>query len=80
MVDQQCGAEVDLVIETPAGSVFGIECKASSTVTATDFRWLQRLDAKLGGAFRHGVVLYLGQHSLAFGPKLTALPLSVLWA
>jgi uncharacterized protein len=74
------GAEVDMLVETSAGAVFGIECKAASTVVAADFRWLRRLDAKLGSAFRHGIVLYLGEHPLAFGPKLTALPLSSLWS
>jgi len=74
------GAEVDLIVETPRGEVFGIECKASLSVTAEDFRWLARLEAKLGDAFGHGVVFYMGTTPLSFGPKLTALPLSALWA
>lgn len=74
------GAEVDLVIETPAGQVYGIECKASLSVTVEDFKWLAKLDSKLGDQFGHGVVFYLGPAALSFGPKLTALPVSALWA
>ncbi|HUP70112.1 MAG TPA: DUF4143 domain-containing protein, partial [Acidimicrobiales bacterium] len=74
------GAEVDVVVETPAGAVFGVECKASLSVAAADFKWLAKLDAKLGDQFGHGVVFYLGPSALSFGPKLTALPLSALWA
>lgn len=58
----------------------GIECKAASTVRSEDSRWLRALQGKLGGQFRHGVVFYLGDAALSFGPGLTALPLSALWA
>lgn len=74
------GAEVDLVAETSAGLVFGLETKASSTVTSEDFRWLRRLHDKLGDSFAQGVVFYLGPDVLRFGPKQVALPLSALWA
>lgn len=74
------GAEVDLVVETVDGRVFGIECKSALSVTADDFRWLRMLQSKLGDQFGHGVVFYLGQTPLSFGPQLSALPLSALWA
>ena len=60
--------------------MFGLETKASSTVTSEDFRWLRRLHDKLGDTFAQGVVLYLGPDVLRFGPKQVALPLSALWA
>lgn len=66
------GAEVDIIVEAADGKVHGIEVKASSTVSAGDFGWLRRLDARLGDQFAHGVVLYLGTTPLSFGPKLTA--------
>ena len=74
------GAEVDIVVESADGRVFGIECKSALTVTSADFRWLRVLQGKLGAQFGHGVVLYLGDTPLSFGPGLTALPLSALWA
>jgi hypothetical protein len=73
------GAEVDLVIETADGTVFGLEVKASSTVTADDFRWLRRLAQRLGDQFGRGLVFYLGTERLSFGDRLAALPLSALW-
>jgi predicted AAA+ superfamily ATPase len=76
----RAGAEVDLVVESADGTVFGIESKASSTVTGEDFRWLRRLADRLGSDFGGGIVFYLGAEGLSFGPKLTALPLAALWA
>jgi hypothetical protein len=66
--------------ECADGRVFGVEVKSSSSVSAADFAWLRRLADRLGGQFRHGVVVYLGDRPLSFGPKLTAVPLSALWA
>ena len=74
------GPEVDLVVETPGAGVVGIECKASGSVRAEDFRGLRAFRDRTGDTFRHGVVLYLGEHVLGFGDDLTALPLSALWA
>lgn len=76
----RAGAEVDLVVEELDGRVSGIVCKAALTVRSEDFRWLRVLQAKLGSRFGHGVVFYLGQEPLSFGPGMTALPLSALWA
>lgn len=73
------GAEVDIIVESADGQVYGIEVKASSTVNAGDFGWLRRLDARLGDQFAHGVAFYLGTTPLSFGPKFTALPVSALW-
>ncbi len=74
------GAEVDIVVEELDGHVTGIECKSALTVRSDDFRSLRALRTKLGSQFRHGVVFYLGQTPLSFGPGMTALPLSALWA
>lgn len=75
----RAGAEVDLVLEATDGRVIGIEAKASLDVGNQDFKWLRRMEAKLGGQFRHGIVFYLGPRALRFGPNLSALPLSALW-
>jgi uncharacterized protein len=73
------GAEVDLVLETKRGMVIGIEVKASSTVSAKDFRGLRLLEEKLGDQFVAGYVLYTGANTIPFGHKLRALPISALW-
>lgn len=73
------GAEVDLVVEATDGRIIGIEVKASATPAQRDFRWLAWLRDKVGHDFVHGLVLYGGDRPLAFGDRLTALPLSYLW-
>jgi hypothetical protein len=40
---------------------------------------LTTLRDALGDQFVHGFVLYTGKRSLAFGDRLTALPISALW-
>ncbi len=71
--------EVDVVLEDRRGGVVGIEVKAASTVKSEDFRGLRTLESKLGDDFIAGVVLYTGNHTLPFGPKLRAMPISALW-
>lgn len=71
--------EVDLVLEDARGRVAGIEVKASATVGERDFRHLAALSEMLGKRFVGGVVLYTGSEVLAFGDRLTALPISTLW-
>ncbi|MFD3702745.1 ATP-binding protein [Nocardia sp. NPDC058658] len=71
--------EVDVVLEDRRGSVVGIEVKAASTVKSEDFRGLRTLESKLGDDFLTGIVLYTGNHTLPFGPKLRAMPISALW-
>lgn len=73
------GHEVDFVVENDSGEIAGIEVKSSATVAPSDFKGLARLAELSGGRFRCGVVLYLGDHCLAFGERLFALPLSTLW-
>lgn len=74
------GAEVDIVVEDQAGRVAGIEIKAAATVGRKDFTGLARLMAVAGGRFAGGVVLYDGEHSLAFGEGRRAVPISALWS
>jgi len=74
------GAEVDLVLENAGGDIVGIEVKASSTVSGHDFAGLRALADLAGPKFRRGILLYTGAASVPFGPQLSALPLSALWA
>lgn len=71
--------EVDGVLENRQGQVIGIEVKAASTVRSEDFRGLRQLAGKLGDDFMVGIVLYTGNATLPFGPKLRAIPVSAIW-
>ncbi|MEU0567116.1 ATP-binding protein [Nonomuraea sp. NPDC005983] len=73
------GPEVDLVVERTNGRVVGVEAKATDAVDLQDFKGLATLRDSLGDQFVHGFVLYTGARSLAFGDRLTALPISALW-
>jgi predicted nucleotidyltransferase len=73
------GQEVDLVLEAPGQRIAGIEVKASSNVSQSDFSGLRALAATAGKKFVGGVVLYVGEQRLPFADKLWALPISVLW-
>ena len=77
---ETAGAEVDLVLEDPAGDVVGIEVKASSTVTGHDFKGLRELQTAAAAQFRRGVILYMGSEAVSFGSHLHALPMGWLWA
>jgi hypothetical protein len=72
--------EVDVITERADGSIIGIEVKSAATVDSRDFRTLAYLRDKVGLLFRSGVVLYSGLRSLPFGDRLTAVPVSSLWA
>ncbi|HZZ46321.1 MAG TPA: ATP-binding protein [Pseudonocardia sp.] len=73
------GAEVDAVLEDRLGRVIGIEVKAASTVRTEDFRGLRHVAERIGSDFLAGYVLYTGQDTLPFGPRLRAVPVSALW-
>ncbi len=71
--------EVDIVLERGV-SLAGVEVKASGTVRSEDFRGLRKLQEIAGERFACGVVLYDGEVSVPFGPRLFALPVQTLWA
>ncbi|MBI2753731.1 MAG: ATP-binding protein [Betaproteobacteria bacterium] len=73
------GFEVDLVLERAGGKLAGVEVKAGATVTAADFRGLQKLRDGTGKRFVAGVVLYDGETNASFGEGLYAVPHSELW-
>lgn len=68
------GQEVDFILEAPQGHIIGIEVKASSHVSAEDFKHLKSLAAEEGKKFRVGIVLYFGRETLPFGNHLYAVP------
>jgi len=73
------GHETDIVLEAADGKVVGIECKASSTVTASDFKGMDVLREQAGEKFHRGIVLYTGTEAVSFGSNYQAVPVSALW-
>jgi hypothetical protein len=57
----------------------GIEVKAASTVGHDNFEGLRHLAQRLGYDFIVRLVMYTGQQTLYFGPRLRALPVSATW-
>ena len=72
--------EVDCVL-TQGSDVWGIEVKASATLSKSDGNGLHRLAAQAGKDFRAGIVLYDGHSVLPLGKekRIMAVPFSVFW-
>lgn len=77
---EDCRREVDLVAELGGGRVIGIEIKASAAPTSQDARHLGWLRDSLGERFVAGIVLHTGPGVFELGERLTAAPISTLWA
>lgn len=72
--------EIDLVLEQPDGHVWGIEVKASSSVSLDDFRHFIKFADFCGSLFLGGIVFYTGQTILTFSKDnipLYALPIGL---
>ena len=74
---------VDLVLERLDNAVVAIEVKATASPRGTDLRHIaalrDHLDTSEPGAFRAGILLHMGSHSLSFGDRLHSEPIDVLW-
>jgi predicted AAA+ superfamily ATPase len=77
---EQGRQEIDLLVEVGAGSVIGIEVKASSAPDAAAARHLGWLRDHLEQRFLGGVVLHTGPRTYALDERITAAPISTLWA
>ncbi len=73
------GVEVDFVVERPDGRLAGIEVKSRRSIDKRDFKALETVRDMVGDDFVRGVVLYRGERTVPFGPRLAAVPLSALW-
>ena len=71
--------EVDLVLESTAGTIVGVEVKAANTATKQDARHLVWLRDQLGDQFERGVVLHTGPMTFPLGERLWAMPIARLW-
>ena len=76
------GREVDIVAACPPAGLIGIEVKASASVAEEDFKHLKWFATEGPGRTRQmtGIVIYLGEKAVSFGPRMVALPLQSFWA
>lgn len=72
--------EVDIVAELSGERILAFEVKASSVATASDARHLAWMRDQLGDRFIRGVVFHTGPHAFPLGDRITALPVSAIWA
>ncbi|MDR1788666.1 MAG: ATP-binding protein [Treponema sp.] len=73
------GKEVDFIIETHDGSVYGFEIKTGSRTVPDVFSGLSALRAFAGTAFKAGFVFYTGAQAFKAEDRIFVLPLSALW-
>jgi predicted AAA+ superfamily ATPase len=71
--------EIDFIVERQDGAMLGIEVK-SGTASNSDFKHLKWFASNLVQNNFIGIVFYSGEHTLRFGEKLYAVPLSALGA
>jgi len=72
--------EVDIVLESAAGEIVGVEAKATATVRSDHFSGLRKLKDRVGDRFVGGYVVCAGARTLPFGDRLWAVPVSGLWS
>jgi len=72
------GNEVDVVLESAAGLVVGVEVKGKVLVKANDFKGLRTLEEQAGPRFLRGII-YPGKKTVAFSEKMAAVPIAALW-
>lgn len=78
--DQDGRREIDVIAELGGERVLGFEIKAGASVTTSDARHLAWLRDELGDRFVAGAVFYTGPHAFPLGERITALPISAIWA
>jgi predicted AAA+ superfamily ATPase len=74
------GAEVDLVIEAPDGTITGVEVKSSGRVTKADTAGLRMLRDVRAESFHAGIVLHAGTHAYTIDERIHAVPIDRLWS
>ena len=77
--DRSTGGEIDVVLESRAGEIVCVECKAAATVRHADYRAIVKLRDARGEQFVAGVVVYTGAETKALTEKIWAVPVSALW-
>jgi len=70
--DRSSGDEIDVVLESRAGQLVCVECKAAATVRPEDYRAIAKLRAARRDQFVAGVVIYTGDETKALTEKIWA--------
>jgi hypothetical protein len=69
----------NFVIECSDGKLLRIEVKATTKITASDFKHLKVLAGETGKKFLRGIIFYTGKEAIPFAKNLFALPVDMLW-
>jgi predicted AAA+ superfamily ATPase len=77
--DRSSGDEIDIVLESRAGEIACLECKAAATVKPADYRAIAKLRDARGDQFVAGAVIYSGAETRPLTEKIWAIPVSALW-
>jgi predicted AAA+ superfamily ATPase len=72
--------EIDVLGEVGGGQVVGMEVKATAAPTGSDARHLVGLRERLGDTFLAGILFHTGPRAFALAERVTAVPISALWA
>lgn len=72
--------EVDVLGELGGGQVVGMEIKASAAPTGGDARHLIGIRDRLGDTFLAGILFHTGPRTFPLAERVTAVPISALWA
>ncbi len=72
--------EIDVLSELGGGQVVGIEVKAGAAPTGRDARHLVGLRDRLGDALLAGILFHTGPRTFTLAERITAVPISALWA
>lgn len=73
------GLAVDLVIELPDDTVYGVEVRTAAALRPHQFDALGSLAARAGSRFRGGIVLNTAPVGHVYGPRMWSLPVAALW-
>lgn len=73
------GLEVDLLLELPDDTVYGIEVRTAAGFRPHQFRGLEALAVRAGSRFRGGIVLNTASVGFKYRPGMWGLPISALW-
>lgn len=73
------GLEVDLLVELPDETLYGIEIRTAAAFRPHQFRALESLAVRAGSRFRGGIVLNTAPVGVKYRPGLWVLPVSALW-
>jgi predicted AAA+ superfamily ATPase len=71
--------DVDLIMERADGKIVAIEVKASATITSHDYRWLLKLQERVGNRLVAGAVIHPREQTIPLGNRIWALPIAALW-